>query len=361
MKRPGLGLLMAAGALLGLANATAQVTYVGSDVCRQCHWKQWSAFRTSGHPFALRSDASARPLPVPGGYDWDEIGWVVGGHTHKAIYLDPDGYLITGIYPGGSREEDGKNQYNLLTNKWVDAHAGELKRFDCGGCHTTGFGAGGLNPKPGFQGTWGLDGVQCEACHGAASQHVGPPFNLLNVRRESSLCGGCHRNGDLRKVPAADGFLSPNAQYNELLASPHDGRYCVECHDPHKRAEQSIITNCTDCHTHSNKAKRSDFKPLGQRHLDRGIRCWDCHMPYAVKSADSENRWMGDERSHLFRISLDEQVKMFNDNGSLSTGTLTAGFACLGCHAEQARKWEARGQPNKAEVWAKRNAARIHK
>jgi hypothetical protein len=190
---------------------------------------------------------------------------------------------------------------------------------------------------------------------------VVPPYGDIDVHVDAAQCGGCHRNGDLNQVPAAEGFLSPNAQYNELLASPHDNRNCVECHDPHERSDRGIRTECTDCHAHTDKASRRDFKPLGRRHLDRGLRCWDCHMPYVVQQSGSESRWKADARSHLFKISMDKDAEMFNFDGSRSTGVLTPGVACLGCHVEEARKWEERGKPWKAERWARRNGAKIHK
>lgn len=348
---------------LFFASAAAQATgtYVGSEPCKDCHYDIWSNFRASGHPFTVRSDASTRPLPLPSGYEWSDIGWVVGGRRWKTNYLDTDGYLITKIDPGTANETAGANQYNLATGEWADFHAGEEKKYDCGSCHTTGYLAGAVNPKPGITGTWALEGVQCEACHGAASQHVTSPFAPLNVNPSSALCGGCHSNGVQTKVFAADGFILPHSQYNELLKSPHNNRYCVECHDPHKRSELSFRIECTDCHVHANMAKKKAFKSLGQQHLDRGIGCVECHMPYAAKSAVASNPWKADVRSHLFKITLDPDTEMFKEDGTMATGKLTAGFACLGCHVDVANKWVAEGKPEQAEAWARKNATKIHK
>ncbi len=351
---------LAACTLILAPSAPATGTHVGSDTCKKCHFDIWSSFRASGHPFALRSDVDRRPLPLPGGHDVEDVGWIVGGRTHKANYLDTDGYLITTAYPGQPNETPGRNEYDLVSGEWLDLHAGETKPSDCGRCHSTGYVAGAPNPNPGLVGTWELEGVQCEACHGPASGHVGFPFSNPLVDPSAKACGKCHSNGDLSQVLAADGFLRPNSQYNELLAGPHRTRFCTECHDPHARGDLSFRIECTDCHTHAAMASPKAFQGLGRRHLDHGVRCIDCHMPYVVKSSASHGPWKADLRSHLFEITLNPDAKMFKAGGTLAKGKLTAGYACLGCHVEVADKWTKKGKPKKAEAWARKHAAKIH-
>ena len=306
---------------------------------------------------SLRSDAATRPLPLPEGYDWSDVSYVVGGQRRKSIYVNNNGYCITDS--GGLPE---RNQYNLDTGEWSDFHPGEVnKPVDCGPCHTTGYSSighqGGL---PGIQGTWALEGVQCEACHGPGSLHVVPPYSNISVNPASALCGQCHSNGPTSVVPAAAGFIQPNAQYNELLASPHEDRQCIECHDPHKKAALSLKMHCTQCHYHVRMADKDDFQSLGKRHVERGVECWDCHMPYAVKSAVATSFWQADTRSHLFKITLAEE-EMFQQSGTQAAGKITAAYACLGCHVDVATKWMAKGRPEKAEAWARKYGGKIHK
>lgn len=345
------------GALLFAGVAFGQPVYLGSDACKQCHWSEWSRFRASAHGVTLQADLAARALPLPEGFDLPDVAYLLGGTRRRALYLDQSGHVITSA--GG---EAGNNQYNLATGQWADQDAGEVVPFDCGACHTTGYSpAGHQGGLPGIVGTWAHDGVQCEACHGPASLHVVPPYTHILSIPDSAQCGACHSNGPTSQVPASGGFIRTNAQYNELLASPHAERWCVECHDPHAKSEQSLVMHCTECHAHVPMASQDAFTLLGRRHLDRGVECWDCHMPYAVKSATAESKWRGDARSHLFDIALDESAKMFNPDGTMANGRITAGFACLGCHQNIAAKFEAEGKPGKAEKWARVFGKKIHK
>lgn len=349
-------LLLSAALLTG--GVSAQSVYVGSEACKECHWAEWSRFRGSAHGITLQASASTRGLPLPAGYDWADLSYALGGNQRKSLFLNSDGYFITGA--GG---QPGANQYDLETDRWSDYHPGEVnKPFDCGSCHTTGFSPSGhQDGLPGIQGTWAMDGVQCENCHGPASYHLDPPHKNISTNPWSASCGGCHSNGPTSVIPAADGFIQANAQYNELLASPHNERWCVECHDPHSKVELSIWNDCTNCHAHYSMGDRSSFKSLGRRHLDRGVECWDCHMPHAAKSTTEYSRYRGDVRSHLFKITLNSQATMFNQLGNRARSNLTAAFACLGCHDEIVRKFDAKGKPEKAEKWARKFARKIHK
>ena len=79
-----------------------------------------------------------------------------------------------------------------------------------------------------------------------------------------------------------------------------------------------------------------------------GVRCVDCHMPKATKSAVAHGRHEGDIRTHLFTISTDAKADMFyiekeNDKQhTYAKGFVTLDFACLNCHANKDRKWAAR-------------------
>jgi hypothetical protein len=69
--------------------------------------------------------------------------------------------------------------------------AGQEKNEKCLACHTTGYGKGGY----GTAGvTVNLEGVQCEECHGPASQHVGTGDKTKITRTPSVLvCARCHQ------------------------------------------------------------------------------------------------------------------------------------------------------------------------
>jgi hypothetical protein len=336
--------------------AFAQGSYLGSDTCGQlgCHPRQYNEWHVSGHPWKLTSSevASNRPLPRPGGYSWDDISYVIGGYKWKSRYVGADGYIITSVIDEETGQVvDGMNQYNMMTGDWVNYHPGETKPYDCGRCHTTGWVADddadidndlsdNQDGLPGIHGTFAFGGVQCEACHGPGSEHTGAG---LPKDRSSALCGQCHIRGAADTIPAKGGFIRHHEQYNEHLASPHRDVACVDCHNPHKKAEFSIVETgtCASCH----QGVAASY--AGTTMDVRGVACEDCHMPMASKSAVAVGPYQGDVKTHLFRINVEKNGQMFTDDGAFvlldnqGQGAVTLDFACRQCHTEEGTGWLA--------------------
>jgi len=329
-----------AGLLLGMviflvpASAFGQV-FQGSEYCLGCHdidpthGVNYNDWKTSGHPYALMKseDAKNRAIPLPNGKEWSDISYVIGGYGPKTLYLDNNGYIIT--TPG--------NQYNNLTGEWTNYHVGEANLpFDCGSCHTTNYMAGGnQDGLPGMLGTFDAPGVECEECHGNG--------NIMDkdTPKAAAFCGSCHTSGDSSAViPAKDGFILSNGQYNEFLAGPHSSMDCVSCHNPHKPAEFSIKINCETCH--ANKVASYTAHSMS----DYGVSCDDCHMPYATLAGQAQGAFEGDRKTHLFYINTDEQASMFTPDGNsvsldfavpgkpekMNKGAVTLDYACKRCH-----------------------------
>jgi len=175
-----------------------------------------------------------------------------------------------------------------------------------------------------------------EECHGPGKAHVEADGdgNILKDT-SSAACGKCHIRGDQDKIPANGGFIRHHVQYNELLAGPHSSLDCIECHNPHKPLQSSIIADCSSCH----QDEAAAF--TGSRMEKLGKTCKDCHMPTASKSAVSSIRWQGDVKSHLIKINVDPDAKMFTDDGEWAKGYLTLEFACLKCHLDRSAAWAA--------------------
>jgi hypothetical protein len=55
--------------------------YAGARACADCHIDKYNDYRASGHPKKLRPAAEARAwgIPLPEGYDWNDISYVIGG------------------------------------------------------------------------------------------------------------------------------------------------------------------------------------------------------------------------------------------------------------------------------------------
>ncbi|MCP2520118.1 hypothetical protein NLC26_02545 [Candidatus Aminicenantes bacterium AC-708-M15] len=315
--------------------AQTNAKYIGADTCKTCHGSIYVHWKASGHANMLRKAEDARKagVPKPDYVGWSDILYVVG-FKWKTRYLNNEGYFIT---------EKGRNQFNIETEKWADYHAGEVKKYTCGECHTTGYDETGSTGYPGIVGSWAFEGIQCEACHGPGSIHTKTrsPADII-VDRSSSLCGQCHIRGeDPTVIPAKGGFIRHHEQYQELLQSPHKNMNCVTCHDPHKRAGLSTYRkfDCSYCHA----PEAEEFKETEM--AEAGVTCTDCHMAYIVKTAVKRGPWEGDIKTHLFRINIDPNAPQFTPDGKYSKGWITLGFACLRCHADRSVEWAASRAP----------------
>lgn len=341
MKRLTVLILFVATALLFAGTVTA-AEYVGSDACFKCHPAQYNDFKVSGHPYKLQKaeDAMKRPLPLPKGYSWEDISYVIGGATKKSRYMDRNGYIITAAKDGSEL----KTQYNIEDDSWSFYHKGEKKKYNCGPCHTTGYSKEGhQDGLEGIVGTWAAPGIQCEACHGPGGDHAKTGEKAkIKVDTSSALCGQCHIRGSKDKIPAKGGFIRHHEQYNEILASPHKSVDCVTCHDPHKKAQFSIKMQCSTCH--SKQASAYEGSAMQQV----GIHCNDCHMPRATKSATKKGKYEADIRTHVFKINTDAGANMFyteevkGKKKTYAKGFVTLDFACLNCHKNKDMGWAAK-------------------
>ena len=328
--------------VLFLATPGLAADYVGSETCFTCHADQFNEWQASGHPWKLRKVEKARysGLPLPPGYSWDDISYVIGGANKKARFINKKGYIITTAKDGS----EAKTQYNLQDGSWSFYHKGEKKPYKCGPCHSTAYEKeGNQGGMPGMIGTWVEDGIGCEECHGPGSDHVKKPSKkTVKVDRSVEACGKCHQRGGMGdQPPAKGGFIRHHEQINELRAGVHGAISCLACHNPHQRAILAKDT-CKDCHEGLYK------KLTGNIHGASGLSCKDCHMPKATKSAIKVSATEGDVRTHLFKINTDPAASMFatkESKGKKSTyakGFVTLDFACLNCHKSRDLQWAAK-------------------
>jgi hypothetical protein len=328
-------------------------TYEGDQVCGTCHANMpyqgfFDGYMRTGHPWKLYHAAGTEPapdtwpftpvppLPTVGGQqlDWSDIEYVIGNYFWKARFIGRDGYIITG-------EADDATQWNIQTQEWVPYHPGELKPYNCGRCHTTGYDPNGhQGDLPGIEGTWFQDGIRCEACHGPGSDHVDsfggvpPPGGLA--------CSDCHYRDSQYRMPWKNGFMRHHQQAEEFSHSSHKNVLtCVSCHNPHKSTvyqEGGVTVSCSDCHP--GNPDNNYYIVAGMEDVD----CIECHMPYMAKSAVAWNTYKADIRGHLFRITtlpIAAEDNVYEQDGVLywnqdenGDSFITLDYACLGCHIE---------------------------
>nr|MBF0222494.1 hypothetical protein [Desulfobulbaceae bacterium] len=328
-------------ALFAAADFASAASYVGSEQCFSCHKDQFNDWQASGHPWKLRKMEKARSsgLPLPQGYSWDDISYVIGGANKKARFIDLEGFIITAAKDGS----EAKTQYNLADGSWSFYHKGEKKPYKCGPCHMTAYSPdGNQDGRPGMIGTWMEDGIGCEECHGPGSDHIQKPSKTtITITSSTQACAKCHQRGGINpRPPASGGFIKHHEQGNEILAGPHRDLSCMDCHDPHQRAVLTKNT-CENCHA---EQAASYAKTI---HAKGDVKCLDCHMPKATKSAIKINKFTGDVRTHIFKINTDPKASMFETvvkDGKESTFAkpfVTLDYVCLGCHIGRDINWAA--------------------
>ncbi|MBT4291107.1 hypothetical protein HOD41_00315 [bacterium] len=343
--------------------------YAGSDACAVCHTEKHDQWVNSGHPYKLtpvNGEAPTDQFPAhsmyandstnpPNGTSWDDYSYTIGGFGWKMRWIQNDGYIHT--------PAEGGNQYNFQTESFGNYHAGEVKAYNCGSCHTTGWvgsddgvAENNQDGMEGFLGTFFAGGVHCENCHGMGNQHaLDPEGYAMETDNTSEFCGKCHtRGGDNgishggEIIEASGGYIKHHEQFDEWYNSPHNVSYgpgCNDCHDPHASVVfdseapgdgVSVTNTCTGCHVDGSHANIQDTTH------GYGATCVDCHMPDASKSAVATTLHAGDVSTHIWQIntSVNGKADMFSVDGTSvlidpeDGASITLDFACYGCHTD---------------------------
>jgi len=357
--------------------------YSGSEVCGGCHSSIYNQFVESGHPYTLTEVANGQKpiglpfstlpnLPGTGMRDGDntlgppasyaDVSYVIGGYYWKALFIDLNGYIITGA----------DVQYNVANHRWAPFFNGVVdKPYDCGSCHTTGWvpatsTATRKESLPGMGGNFYAGGVQCEACHGPGAAHVNTSGDKRYITKNtaSSMCGKCHTRQDGNRIVADNGFISHHGQYDELLGLNPDnmgaggmgkhlanGVGCNTCHNPHattvnrhQTGSNGVVKECVECHpdrviasgTAHSQENLANNGLLDQPSGKKITNCVACHMPKLTLSAVTTAKagsgpYIGDIRTHIFKINL-AKAEQFTADGKFSYPWTTAQYSCKQCH-----------------------------
>lgn len=332
--------------------------FVGSTGCRDCHAEFYDKWSTSHHGLAMQpySETFARhalesqTTPVAIG----QVTYRADIERRHAVEEEgPDGrkhYPITHVM-------GGKNVYYFLTElergrlqvlpvafdvhkkNWFDTAASGVRHFPSGAdepvpwtdraytfntacyrCHVSQSSSIYDFESDAYHTTWNEPGINCEACHGPARDHVRlfqtlPPgetptdiqiISTQNFTTEqiNHLCATCHAKAaslgteftpgdrffdhyDLTLLEHPDYYpdgrdLGENYTYTSWLASPcaKSGRLdCLHCHTSSGRYrfnESNANHSCLPCHQERvENAVAHTHHPEGSA----GNKCVSCHMP----------------------------------------------------------------------------------
>ena len=327
------------------SEATSVPKFVGVETCVKCHAVNYGFHQMSGHAHTLRSATLPEVQSKFVGKTFDRVGYGSFQYEFEASGLAaklPDAFSDR-VFPLDYAFGSGQNAITLLTllsddngktvgiehcGSWfaslkglslTPGHAetqptreaeyfGKWHEYDevskCFGCHTT-TGIVALD-KPEL--TDIVPNVNCERCHGAASEHVKlatnsppPPFSVgrpdWSRSDEIDLCGGCHRMPSdfsaqkLRDYPAVMARFQPVGMLRSKCYIESDEVRCTTCHNPHQGAKVRTVKSyekiCLSCHQQQAEKQVSCPKSPSDG-------CIDCHMPLVplIKGIAFHDHWV---------------------------------------------------------------------
>lgn len=340
---------------------TASDGYSGTQSCRECHEKFYQLWATSNHGLAMQPFTAElfRTKLTP---QTEEL--VVGDSTCR-VEFDGTRAWISESGPQGKKEYPlvhalgGKNVYYFLTpmdrgrlqvlplaydvrkKSWFDTAASGIRHFQdieeepvgwkdpeytfntsCYGCHVSQFTRNYDLASDTYSSVWLEPGINCETCHGSATEHVrvcrqagkgntpedlkidiiGPP--KFSTKIGGDACATCHAKATPLTAsykPGDDFFdhfdlgvldlpdyhpdgrdLGENYTYTQWLMSPcaKSGQMdCMHCHTSSGRFRFDDARKneaCLPCHKDKvDDASAHSYHPEGSP----GSQCISCHMP----------------------------------------------------------------------------------
>jgi len=335
--------------------------YSGAQSCRECHEKFYQLWAPSHHGLAMmpftaelfktRLTAQAKNLVIgDSGYrvEFDgKRGWISGtGPTGNKEYPIVHAMGGKNVYYFLTPMDRGRLQvlplaYDVQRKSWFDTAASGIRHFQdieeepvgwkdpeytfntsCYGCHVSQFTRNYNLKTDTYNSVWREPGINCEACHGSAVEHVRvcrqavkgkPPEDLkIDVIRPpkysrkiaGDACASCHAKATPLTVsyrPGDDFFdhfdlgvldlpdyypdgrdLGENYTYTQWLLSPcaKSGQMdCLYCHTSSGRfrfADNMKNKACLPCHAAKvENASAHSHHPEGSA----GSQCISCHMP----------------------------------------------------------------------------------
>jgi tetratricopeptide (TPR) repeat protein len=377
--------------------------YSGTQSCRECHENFYRLWATSHHGLAMQpftAELFQTKLTV-------QDGSLEIGESEYRVEFDGKRGWVRELGAEGTRDYPivhalgGKNVYYFLTpmdrgrlqvlplaydvhkKTWFDTAASGIRHFQdieeepvgwkdteytfntsCYGCHVSQFTRNYDLETDTYNSVWLEPGINCEACHGSAVEHVHvcrqaaggePPEDLkidmilppeYSSEIASGACSVCHakaspltasyrpgddffNNFDLGVLEMPDYYpdgrdLGENYTYTQWLMSP-----CAKSGD----------LDCIHCHTSSGR-----FRFAGD---DKNKACMPCHAAKVENAAGHSHHTAGSAGSLCIycHMPMTEFARMRRSDHSMLPPTPSATIAynspnaCNICHTDKDAAW----------------------
>ncbi|MDJ0937505.1 MAG: tetratricopeptide repeat protein [Kiloniellales bacterium] len=319
------------------AAEVAPFSYLGREVCTECHLQQASLWAGSHHDKAMQV---ANKSTVLG--DFDDVSLTQFGVT-TTFYQEDDRYIVKtegpdgklrdykikytfGVdplqqylieFPGGrlqalslawdtrAKHEGGQRWFHLYPDERI-SHEDELHwtrpsqnwNSRCAECHSTNLRKNYDARTKTFATTWSEIDVSCEACHGPGSEHVAWARKVPGSEKRVVGRGFAIRLDERRDVHWTIDPGTGNATRSEVRRTDKEIEMCARCH--------SRRTAISTRYAHGEPLLDHYVPRLldqGMYHVDgqindevyvygsfvqskmyqAGVTCSDCHEPHSLK------------------------------------------------------------------------------
>ena len=304
----------------------AAAVFIGSQACRPCHsgivdayartpmaqssgrvdFVPWASFTAAGHRYRIADNK----LFFDGGSA--TMDYFIGSNAAGRTYINArNGYLFELPVTWYAQ----KGAWDASPGYEMDKEVRLTRAIEpgCLQCHSS-----RVRPVLGTQNRYGdppflENGVACERCHGAGSEHARDPAKIkmvnpvrLDPERRDAICSQCHLAGEARIERSGRRFveyqagdrLSDYATYfvwklgrRDLKVTSHveklaasacktasgDALWCGTCHETHNNTDKSQVA-CLSCHKTAHRQQE---------------RCVTCHMP-RTRAVDANHGVMTD-------------------------------------------------------------------
>jgi len=336
--------------------AKEEVTFVGRDVCRSCHEKEYKEWSGSDHD---RSMEVANETTVLG--DFNNVSFTFNGISSRFFRKGdrfmvntegPDGkmsdfevlytfgyrplqqYLIA--FPNGrlqclsiAWDNDKGTWYHLYQKQKIPADdwlhwtkGGQNWNGMCAECHSTNLKKNYDSKTKSFNTTWFEIDVSCEACHGPGSRHVEWAKIQAMARPKIDNVGLVVKTSDMEATEEIN-----------LCAPCHSRRSELGDYDHTQKAllDYSLPALLTEALYHSDGQILDEVYVWGSftqsKMFSKNVRCSDCHNVHGLQHLEKGNKLC--TRCHLADVY---DTKEHHFHKKVHEGKPSDGALCIKCH-----------------------------